>query len=525
MPLRAGMAGAFVGVIALAAVAGCTGSPNPRPSTSAISEPSSPTSPPAPEAALASFYDQRVTWSGCGGSFECAKVSVPLDYADPQGGSLQLDVVKRPADGDDRLGSLVLNPGGPGSSGVEYARAGRLVVTEQVLEAYDLVGFDPRGVVGSNPVDCLDDAELGAFIAVEGTPDTAAEVTAVADLSAAMGQGCKERSPEIAPAMDTDSAARDMDVLRAVLGDQKLSFLGKSYGSYLGAKYAEMFPTRVGRFVLDGVLPASLDRDEVLHGQAVAFEVALRRFVTACITDEDCPLPRDVDQGVARIQQFLADLDQNPLPGIGERKLTEALGANAVLSYLYFPPDDWLVLEYGLSEAFRGDGSVLMDMLDERLQRNPDGTFQGNGNEAFYAVSCLDSPSPGGVEHARELGARWASDAPTFGTYLAWSGLPCYQWPAGSAAPSDPQPIVAEGAGPILVVSTRFDPATPYDWGVQVADELADARLLSYEGDGHTAYLSGSTCIDKAVDAYLLRGQLPAEGASCPSVTGPSDVF
>ena len=212
--------------------------------------------------------------------------------------------------------------------------------------------------------------------------------------------------------MDTESAARDMDILRAVLGDEKLNYLGKSYGTYLGAQYAELFPDRVGRMVIDGVLPSSLDSDEITLGQAKAFDVVLRRFVEDCITQDDCPLPRDVDAGVARIQQFLADLDQNPIPGTGDRMLTEALGTYAILSYLYFPPNDWDILRFGLDAAFQGDGSVLMDMMDDRIQRNPDGTFANNGNEAFYAVSCLDRPAVGGVDHAAELAERWAAEAP-----------------------------------------------------------------------------------------------------------------
>jgi hypothetical protein len=270
--------------------------------------------------------------------------------------------------------------------------------------------------------------------------------------------------------------------------------------------------------LLDGVLPSSLDSDEITFGQAKAFDVVLRRFVEDCITKEDCPLPRDVDQGVARIQQFIADLDQDPLPGIGDRMLTEALGTYAILSFLYFPPTDWEVLRYGLETAFQGDGSVLMDMMDGRIQRRPDGTFDNNGNEAFYAVSCLDRPAVGGVEHAQQLAEDWAAEAPVFGPYLAWGNLPCWQWPMGpgtAEAAGEPPVFTATGSAPILVASTKYDPATPYEWGVQVAGELDNATLISYDGDGHTAYTSGSRCIDDAVDAYFLEGTLPAEGTVC----------
>ena len=500
-----------VGAATLVVLSGCTSDPQAQPTASPPSEAS-----PSGPSELASFYEQQVRWSGCGGDFDCTQVRVPADYDDAEAGSLELEVVRLRA--KNPQGSLILNPGGPGGSGVDYARAARAVLTPQLADAFDVVGFDPRGVVASEPVDCIDDSELDELFAADGTPDTPEEVAKIEATSKVFGDGCKELSPQVAPYMDTESAARDMDILRAVLGDDELNYLGKSYGTYLGAQYAELFPDKVGRVVLDGVLPSSLDSDEVTLGQARSFDVVLRRFVEDCITKEDCPLPRNVDAGVARIQQFLADLDQNPLPGVGDRMLTEALGTYAILSYLYFPPTDWEVLRFGLEVAFDGDGSVLMDMMDNRTQRNPDGTFANNGNEAFYAVSCLDRPAVGGAEHAAQLSEEWAAEAPVFGPYLAWGNLPCWEWPmgAGTAEAAGELPVFrAEGSGPILVVSTKYDPATPYDWGVQVADELDNASLLSFDGDGHTAYTSGSSCIDDAVDAYFLDGTLPAEGTVC----------
>ena len=496
---------------ALIVLTGCTSDPEPE---------SSPTPAPSTSASapvdLAAFYDQEVDWKGCDGDFDCATLTVPADYDDPESGTLELEVIRLKA--KDPMGSLILNPGGPGGSGVDYARAARGVLTSQLADAYDVVGFDPRGVVSSTPVDCLEDPELDVLFAADGTPDTPQEVAELAEASTLLGEGCQTLSPDVAPYMDTESAARDMDILRAVLGDEQLNYLGKSYGTYLGAQYAELFPDRVGRVVLDGVLPSSLNSDEITLGQAKAFDMVLRRFVEDCITQEDCPLPRDVDAGVARIQQFLADLDQDPLPGIGDRVLTEALGTYAILSYLYFPPTDWDVLRFGLETAFAGDGSVLMDMMDSRIQRRPDGTFDNNGNEAFYAVSCLDRPAVGGVDHAEQLAQDWATEAPVFGPYLAWGNLPCWEWPmgAGTAEAAGELPVFrAEGSGPILVVSTQYDSATPYEWGVQVADELDNATLLSYDGDGHTAYTTSSSCIDDAVDAYFLDGVMPAEGTVC----------
>ncbi len=504
-----------LGAAALIVAVGCTSDADPTPP---------PSRPPASTSAsdvpvdLAEFYEQGVRWSGCGGDFDCTRVKVPVDYDDPGRDTLELEVVRLKAQGEP-IGSLLLNPGGPGGSGVDYARAARGVLTPGVVDAYDVIGFDPRGVISSDPVDCIDDAKLDALFAADGTPDTPAEVADLAATSALFGEGCKARTPQIAPYMDTESAARDMDIIRAVLGEEQLDFLGKSYGTYLGAQYAELFPERVGRMVLDGVLPSSLDSDEITLGQAKAFDVALRRFVADCATQDDCPLPTgSVDEGIARIQTFIADLDQNPLPGVGDRMLTQALGTYAILSYLYFPPGDWADLRFGLEIAFEGDGSVLMEMMDQRTQRQADGTFVDNGNEAFYAVSCLDRPAVGGVEHAQELAGEWPAQAPVFGAYMAWGNLPCWQWPMGpgtAQAAGDPPVFRAQGSAPILVVSTTYDMATPHEWGVEVAKELDSATLLTYDGDGHTAYTSGSQCIDEAVDAYLLAGTMPAEGTVC----------
>lgn len=507
------------GVAALLTLGACTSEPEPAPPS-----PSAPVSAATP-AALTRFYEQDLTWESCGGPYECTEVTVPADYDRPRGETITLAMTRRPA--ENPRGSLLVNPGGPGGSGVRFARGISFSLSPEVAEAFDVVGFDPRGVADSTPVDCLSDTQVDDYLNADGTPDSAAEVAEVADAAAALGEGCLTRTPAVAAHMDTESAARDMDIVRAVLGDEKLNLIGKSYGSFLGAQHAELFPDRVGRLVLDGVLPSSLNSDELTLGQAKAFEVGLRRFVEYCDTQSDCPLPGGVDEGVARIQEFLASLEDQPLPGIGDRPLTESLATYAVLSYLYFPIRDWQDLAFGLEEAFAGDGSVLVDMVDERTERNSDGSYVDNGNEAFYAVSCLDRPAVGGVAHAQELAGQWADDAPTFGRYMAWGNLVCWQWPMGPGtadAAGEPPVFTAPGSDPILVVSTRYDTATPYEWGVQVAEELDNAALLTFEGDRHTGYLSGSQCIDRAVDDYLLNGTLPAEGTSCaPDPVDPPD--
>ncbi len=501
-----------------ALLAGCSSTPDDTPSETPSASAST-TATPAPSqsgaASLAAYYDQKLAWAGCGGAFQCAKLTVPLDYAKPSGETIQISVIRlRTGDQDKKIGSLILNPGGPGGSGVDYARAARAVVDEAVRARYDVVGFDPRGIARSAPVACLDDKQTDAFLAADGSPDDAAEVAEVEKLSKQFAEACKTRSAKVYAHIDTESVARDTDVLRAALGDEKLYWLGASYGTFIGATYADLFPTKVGRMVLDGAIDPTLTNVELTHGQAKGFELALRRFVEDCITQSDCPLPRDVQGGLDRIQQFFDDVDATPLAtGDKKRPLTQSLAQNAVLSYLYFPPFDWEQLRYGLSSAFDGDGSVLLSMLDERLQRNEAGQYADNSNAALYAVNALDRPDRPTAAESQVLADQWSKEAPVFGAFLAWGNLPFQYW--GAEATGKPHAITAPGSPKILVVGTTYDPATPYPWAQALAKQLDQGVLLTRVGDGHTGYGMGSECTDKAIDRYLVTGATPATGTVC----------
>jgi pimeloyl-ACP methyl ester carboxylesterase len=312
----------------------------------------------------------------------------------------------------------------------------------------------------------------------------------------------------------TLDVARDVDVLRAALGDEKLHYFGASYGTFIGATYADLFPTKVGRMVLDGAIDPTLTNTELAHGQAKGFDLALRRFVEDCVKRSDCPLPRDVQGGLDRIQQLFADLDATPLKTDDpKRPLTEALAENAVLSYLYFPPSDWEQLRYGLSSAFDGDGSVLLSMLDQRLERDENGKYADNSASALYAVNAIDRPDRVSTAQTETLAAQWAKEAPIFGSYLAWSNLPFQYWQAPAADP--PHAITAPGSPKILVVGTTYDPATPYPWAQSLAKQLSQGVLLTRVGDGHTGYGMGSPCTDQAIDRYLTTGVTPAAGTVC----------
>ncbi|WP_346148583.1 alpha/beta hydrolase [Nonomuraea recticatena] len=458
-------------------------------------------------------YDQRLTWDDCGDGFECAKLRVPLDYRDPQREELSISVIRLPATGD-RIGSIVINPGGPGGSGIDYGRAARSVLSPQVRDRFDVVGFDPRGVGESAPVECLSDKELDAFLALDATPDSPAELTALEKASRRFADGCRAMSPRLLPHIGTASAARDMDVLRAALGDERLTYLGKSYGTHLGAVYADLFPARVRALVLDGAVDPALSRVEMNEGQAEGFAVAFRAYAEDCFTIPDCPLTsRTVDGAVAELSGLLRRTDGSPLRGEG-REVTEALATLGALTPLY-DRRSWPVLTEALRQASSGDGTLLLHSADQLVGRSQDGTYS-NQTEANMAINCVDSPYPRQLSTFVKAAKQAEQRTPGFGAYVMWSTLPCAFWPVPASEHN--RPLVARGAPPILVVGTTRDPATPYGWARAMASQLESGVLVTFEGDGHTAYLNGSSCVDATVDAYLVWGRVPEDGMRCPEI-------
>lgn len=460
------------------------------------------------------FYAQEPQWEECDSGTQCATVTVPLDHADPDGETVEIAVRRLPASGDDPIGSLLINPGGPGGSGTDLVAAVPQMFSQTLLERYDVVGFDPRGVNDSTAVDCVDDATLDEIRASDAnlaTPEDLDEYTA---MSASIAEGCAARTGELLAHVDTVSAARDMDILRAVLGDDELHYLGYSYGTFLGATYAEEFPDKVGRLVLDGALDPTLSMAEVSHGQALGFEAALRDFIESCLAEDTCPLGPDVETGVSQVQRLLEQAAGLPLPTADDaRPLTYPLALSGILVPLY---DDalWPALQEALRQAMvDGDGSTLLFLADAGAERNPDGTYATNSNEAFWAVNCADYPVEGTIEDWRRSAEEMAHAAPVFGEALGYSEILCDVWPHESTA--ERTPLTAAGAAPILVVGTTGDPATPYEWSVSLADQLESATLLTYDGPGHTAYGRSNDCVTRAVDAYLVDGEPPADGTTC----------
>ena len=474
---------------------------------------------PAPEvpAALKPFYSQHLSWQHCdeGGSFECATLRVPLDYAHPQGTAIELALLRVPAKNQSkRLGSLVINPGGPGGSGIEYAAAAPFVISRPVLDRYDIVGFDPRGVGKSQPVDCVTDEQMDAYLAADGSPDNAAEEQQLLRISRAFAAGCKARSGDLLGHVSTVDAARDMDVLRSALGDKQLTYLGKSYGTFLGATYAGLFPQRVGRVVLDGAIDPTLSARDLGLEQAKGFEVALRAFIDDCVRRPDCPLGTSVSAAYKTLDTFLAQVDRRPLPTSDDkRELTQALALTGIVMPLYVK-EYWPRLRTALQFALADhDGTRLLSMADEYAERSPDGHYRTNSGEAILAVNCLDRPDIRSVADAEREQPAFEKASPRFGAFILWGSLACAEWPI--KATGKPGAIHAKGAKPIVVVGTTRDPATPYSWAKRLAAELDSGVLVTRDGDGHTGYMQGNACVDRAVNDFFLTGQPPKNGLRC----------
>jgi pimeloyl-ACP methyl ester carboxylesterase len=464
------------------------------------------------DAGLERFYGQTLQWTACE-QLQCATATVPIDYADPAAGSIELALRRAPATSGEAIGSLLLNPGGPGGSGVDFVEQATQRVSPGVLEQYDLVGFDPRGVARSSPVTCVDDATKDALLSRDFDYSTDAGIEEARAAYREFGEGCAANTGPLLAHVDTVSAARDMDVLRAVLGDETLTYLGYSYGTSLGANYAELFPERVGRLVLDGALDPTLTETELAVGQAAGFESALRAYVEDCQGGDGCPLTGSVDDGMAQVRELLDRARRSPLETGSDRPLTATLAFYGIAVTLY---DDasWGVLTQALTAALRqDDGSGLLFLADVYNERDEDGGFASNSTEAFTAINCLDGASPSDPDTMRAEAAEVLRAAPTVGDFFSYGGVVCQDWPYPPTGTSEA--LTAQGAAPILVVGTTNDPATPYAWSEGLAEQLESGVLLTWEGEGHTAYGRSNECVAEVVDAYLLAGTVPDDGTTC----------
>jgi pimeloyl-ACP methyl ester carboxylesterase len=520
--LRAGVCLPVAVALLAGLLAACSAGSAPHSTSSAspsgLAYPSGPALGPAgpPPTTLAGYNAQKLRWRPCGHGFQCTRLLVPFDYQRPAWRRFSLPVIRLPASGPGTpIGSLVVNPGGPGGSGVQYARQARSQVSAAVRARFDVVGFDPRGVGGSVPaVHCLSDAQLDRFFATSDTPGNTAQRAVVVSESKLFARGCAKQSGALLPYVGTANAARDMDVLRAALGDAKLTYLGKSYGTYLGTWYAQLFPSHVRALVLDGAVDPGESALEENRVQAQGFQVALRSFVADCLRRSGCPFPRGetVTAAIARVQSMLNQAAAKPLQSqVPGQQGKPALLLTGIASALY-SKSFWPYLRLGLTGAFAGNGTVLVALADALLERDRSGHYS-NLTSAELAVDCIDRLWPRSLPAWQSAAASAARAAPMFGQAIMWGSLPCAYWPV---RPAPQVRLRGAGAPPILVVGNTRDPATPFRWAKALAADLKSGVLLAWNGDGHTAYMMGSSCINSAVDKYLINLVPPRNGTLCP---------
>jgi pimeloyl-ACP methyl ester carboxylesterase len=473
--------------------------------------------PPVPEpTTLAGYYAQRLDWQPCDAGFQCAQLVVPFDYAKPDGARFTLPVVRLPAaDPSQRIGALVINPGGPGASGVQYALGARYEFPAAILDRFDIVGFDPRGAGASQPaLNCMSGPQLDTFFATDDEPSDAAQLAYVIAESKLFDAECERNSAALLPYLGTENSARDLDVLRSALGESQLTYLGKSYGTYLGSWYAELFPHRVRALVLDGAVDPDASSLQATIDQAEGFEGAFGSFAAWCLASPGCPLGpgNSVAAAEAKTEGLIARANSVPLANhLGDGQVADgAMLLTGVADALY-SRSFWPILRIALASAFTGDGTGLLELANQLYGRMPNGTYSTLAN-AVTAIDCLDRPWPRSLAPWQSAASTAERAAPLFGAAIVWGSLACAYWPV----PAYPLPrIRAAGARPILVLGTLRDPATPYRWAQALAGDLASGVLLGWNGDGHTAYGEGSACVDTIVNNYLINLTVPRSGTIC----------
>jgi len=445
---------------------------------------------------------------------QCAELPVPIDPAMPELGTITLALARRPAtDPSARIGSLVIEPGGPGLSGVEEVFAGNGLATDEVAARYDIVGFDPRGVGRSNPLWCFSGEQMDRYldelsdVGWEFDP-SAPNVMTFARTAAAFGQGCAADNRLLLSHIGTRNTAGDLDQIRAALGDEKLTYLGWSYGTKLGAIYADMFSDRIGRMVLDSAINPALSISDFNDGQSQGLEAALRRFFDFCTTVPGCPLPAGQEAATAALKVFLLTL---PLQRETPNTLTRADGLSALTTAMYNPGEYFPQLVPALAAGMSGDGAALRDIGGNYGEQSPD--EPSNFLNALYAINCFDSTPTPDIAGTAALAAQWDRTAPIFGAQNAWGGLRCNTFPEHD--PFGPRPVSAPGAPPILIITAVRDAATPTEWSRQLADQLTSAVLIEVDHDVHAIYPGGSACVAAAVDEYLLAGVVPPGDIMC----------
>jgi pimeloyl-ACP methyl ester carboxylesterase len=467
------------------------------------SRPETPTS-------LGAYYAQELQWQSCYENYECADLLVPIDYTNLRLGTFNISVLKYPTTNKKKLGSLIVNPGGPGGSGVDYAYAAEYLFSSAILNAYDIVGFDPRGVSRSEPIICLTDKELDANYASDAKPDNEKEFAQTLIDSKKFIQQCEEKNKHLT-AFSTANAARDMDILRQAVGDKQLNYMGKSYGTFLGTLYAQFFPDKVGRMVLDGAVDPTISDFQQSLTQAIGFDKAFAAFATDCNKQSDCPLPKDKDAGIKFMKQLFIQAAKKPIAIKGDNRiLSESLMVLGTASALYESFTGWPDLRTAIAEAKNGKGDTFLKLAGEYTGRLEDGSYRSNEFDSAAIIDCLDFTDVRTTREMKKDARVFDEMAPLFGPYLAYSGLGCKYF----ETPEATRILPTKTANSIVIIGTTGDPATPYQWAQGLNKMLSNSVLLSLTGNGHTGQGQGNTCVDDQVDDFYLKNATPAT-SSC----------
>jgi pimeloyl-ACP methyl ester carboxylesterase len=443
---------------------------------------------------LHGFVPEPLDWAGCGDDLECASLIVPLDWDDPDGATIELAVSRLPASGGDPIGAVATNPGGPGASGNEFIVGG--VFDEAVSERFDTVSWDPRGVGGSTPLGCAG-VEVDDFLRLDSSPDDGAEQAALDAGAQAIADRCEEVAGDLLPFVGTGSVARDLEAIRLAYGGT-MAYVGFSYGTSIGLEYLELFPGNM-QVVLDGVVDPEHTLADLLRGQTEAFDRVVDDMFASCPAGQEaCP-----DGGAAgAYEELAAEVESQPIDAGGDVLGPSDLDTATILAT--YDESFWEVLFAGYELAQGGDGSTLLELAD--LYRS------AGAYDLYQAVSCLDSENPTGSDGWAAFSDELEAISPRFGASVANEMLPCAFWPVPPSPVTGP--VVAQGSGPVLVIGSTGDAATPLEQAERVAANLAEGHLVVREGEGHTAYGS-SGCVRDLVAAFLIDGTVPAQGTRC----------
>ncbi len=478
-----------------------------------------------PEGQPTETYGAPPVWGGCQQivddtsaipTAQCGTVSVPVDYANPEGAQAQLAVIRIPAGGD-RIGVLMVNPGGPGASAVDtVAGMGAVLADTEIARRFDLVGFDPRGVGHSTPqLRCRTDAEFDAYRREPNADYSQAGVAHIEGLYRQYAQQCADRvGKHFLASVGTPTTAHDMDVVRAALGENQISYLGFSYGTEIGVAYAEAYPSRIRAMVLDGAIDPNLDPIDENLRQMAGFQTAFEDYAADCAQSAGCPLGTDPAQFVNRYHQLTDPLVARPAATSDPRGLSYQDAITGTVNALY-SRQYWKFLTSGLLGLQRGtDPGDLLLLADDYLNRDPSGHYQ-NSQDAFYSIRCVNAqfPTEPAVWAAADQRSRAAAPFLSYGSFTGFAPRDvCAMWPVTSTA--RPHPATSPGPGKVVVVSTTHDPATPYQAGVDLAKQM-QSPLITFDGTQHTVVFNGDACIDSAVVAFLVDGVKPPEGLRC----------